>query len=70
VMHYVANDGFVFMNENDSIYHEVFKSSMVNLKTGNVLVEELTPLESLGHWNNINKWVDDSGRTLISPENL
>lgn len=70
VMHYIANDGYVYMNETDSVYHEVFKSSIISMETGKVLVEELTPLESLGSWDNNNKWVDDSGKILLDPKKL
>ncbi len=65
VMHYIANNGYVYVSETDSFYHEVFKSSMISLKTGKVLVEELSSEDMSGYWDKNNHWVDSNGEILI-----
>lgn len=70
VIHYVANSDYIYRNETDSVDHVVFKSSMISIETGKVLVEDLTPLASLSSWDNNNKWAQDSGKILLDPQKL
>lgn len=68
VMCYIADNGFVYKSESDSIYHEIYRCSMIELNTGKVIKAELSPEESTGVWNDENKWVETTtGKVLIIP---
>lgn len=69
VMCYIAENGSVYKTESDSIYHEIFRCSMIELNTGKVIIDELSPEESTGVWNSQNKWIETStGKVLITPQ--
>lgn len=68
VMCYIADNGFVYRSESDSIYHEIYRCSMIELISGKVIRNELSPKECSGQWDINNKW-SDGKNVLIDPLN-